>query len=122
MPPNVRFRAWNAFEDLPEELIGHYDIVHIRLFMINIKNNDSSRIIRNLHKMLSQCDFGESVLRLIRGTEPGGWLQWEEVNNTDNHIVKVSDTLSTPAMDGLLYYIHEGSKKHRGADECVTSH
>jgi chemotaxis methyl-accepting protein methylase len=54
MPPNVSFAEWNAFENVPEELHGKYDVVHIRLFMINVKDNDASAVIRNVHKMLSE--------------------------------------------------------------------
>ena len=53
MPPNVRYRVWNAYEDVPAELHEQYDMVHIRLFMINIKDNDASAIVRNVQKMLS---------------------------------------------------------------------
>jgi hypothetical protein len=49
--------------------------------------------------------------------EPGGWLQWEEVDNTKNHIVQVDPAAKAPAMEALLDYIHEGSKRHRGKDE-----
>jgi hypothetical protein len=49
--------------------------------------------------------------------EPGGWLQWEEVDNTKNHIVQVDPNAKAPAMKALLEYIHEGSKRHRGKDE-----
>ncbi|CAG8971543.1 hypothetical protein HYALB_00005439 [Hymenoscyphus albidus] len=101
LPPNIEFRLWNAFNDVPTSLHGVYDLVHIRLFMINIKNNDPSAIIQNAYKML----------------KPGGWLQWEEVDNTNNHLVKLDDSLEVPAMESLLNYIHVGSRNHRGGDE-----
>lgn len=53
LPPNMKFCVWNAFEEIPSEFHGVYDLVHVRLFMINIKDNDPSAIIQNIHKMLS---------------------------------------------------------------------
>ncbi len=53
MPHNLRFHVWDAFEDFPVELHRQYDFVHIRLFMINIKDSDASAVVRNVLRMLS---------------------------------------------------------------------
>ncbi|OTB08680.1 hypothetical protein M426DRAFT_7407 [Hypoxylon sp. CI-4A] len=47
---------------LPEELIGGYDIVHVRDFANFIPNQDTTPLL-------------SVVLSLLK---PGGWLQWEE--------------------------------------------
>ena len=52
--PNIQFRAWDAFGEVPAELRGQYDIVHLRLFMVNIKDNDASVLIENIYQMLSE--------------------------------------------------------------------
>ena len=56
----------DAFSPLPHELLGKYDIVHLRLFIVLIKNNDPVSLLGNLIRMLSEkpydlngpfCDF-----------------------------------------------------------------
>jgi hypothetical protein len=40
--------------EIPEDLIGVYDIVHIRLFAFVLKNEDMNTAIGNLLKLLSK--------------------------------------------------------------------
>ncbi|KAF2837800.1 hypothetical protein M501DRAFT_995036 [Patellaria atrata CBS 101060] len=63
--PEVHFAQLNAFDDVPENLTGIFDIVHIRVFSAVVRNNDSSPLIKNAARML----------------KPGGWLQWDEFNS-----------------------------------------
>ncbi|KAB8070021.1 hypothetical protein BDV29DRAFT_160868 [Aspergillus leporis] len=86
---NIHFRRWNAIEPPPSELRGQFDLVHLRLVMIGINNEDVSALVENLSLLL----------------KPGGWLQWEEMNNFDNNIVTVDESTPktayhrTPAVD-----------------------
>lgn len=48
--------------NVPEELVGSFDIVHIRAFGSLIKNSDCSPVLKAVDRLL----------------KPGGWLQWEE--------------------------------------------
>lgn len=69
--PRVRtLGEWDIFEDPPEEMCGRYDIVHIRLVIFVVRNNDPRSIIRNLMKLL----------------KPGGWLQWDELDLSGSHL------------------------------------
>ncbi|KAL8784507.1 MAG: hypothetical protein Q9195_009017 [Heterodermia aff. obscurata] len=52
----------DIFKPLPEELVGKYDVVHLRFFMTVAKDSDVGLALRNLEKML----------------KPGGHLQWVE--------------------------------------------
>jgi hypothetical protein len=51
-PSNVCFEQWNALDEVAPELYEAYDLVHIRLFQINIKDNDASKLVQNCFKML----------------------------------------------------------------------
>ncbi|KAF2185208.1 S-adenosyl-L-methionine-dependent methyltransferase, partial [Zopfia rhizophila CBS 207.26] len=102
---NVSFSRWDAFDEIPPQTYESYDLIHIRLFQINIKDNDPSQLIHNVFQML----------------KPGGWLQWEEINNADNEILKLCPSDPTPAMDGLVEYIEQGSKAHRGSDDWLLN-
>lgn len=44
----------DAFSTLPADLVGKYDIVHLRLFIVLIKHNDPVPLLRNLIAMLSK--------------------------------------------------------------------
>jgi len=72
--PGIRLGTWNVFEEPPEDLIGKYDIVHIRLVVFVVKNNDPRPIIKNLMKLL----------------KPGGYLQWNELDLSGSHLERGS--------------------------------
>ena len=54
LPPNVTMRHLDALGEIPEYLIGVYDIVHLRLFQVVVKDNDPGPLLRNVLKMLSE--------------------------------------------------------------------
>jgi len=54
LPDNVEMQQWNMFEDVPETMIGRFDLVHIRLVGVVIQDNNASPVIKNLVKMLSR--------------------------------------------------------------------
>ena len=48
LPSNVAMHKLDAFSTLPSELVGRYDIVHLRLFTVLVKHNDPVPLLRNL--------------------------------------------------------------------------
>ena len=85
LPSNVTLRHWNIFEDLPTDLIGKYDLVHVRLLVLVIERDPRS-IIRKFLQML----------------KPGGYLQWDELDVVNLAVKKVDSSIQTPALDQLL--------------------
>ena len=55
LPDNIHLGVWNIFEEPPEFLVGRFDLVHIRLFLVVIDDNDPSPVLRNCLKILSTC-------------------------------------------------------------------
>ncbi|PVH80613.1 hypothetical protein DL98DRAFT_188097 [Cadophora sp. DSE1049] len=53
LPNNVSLQVWNALEDPALEFCGQYDIVHVRLFMSIIQDNDPRSLINNCRQLLS---------------------------------------------------------------------
>jgi hypothetical protein len=54
LPSNVSMHVMNAFTlDLPEHLVGVFDVVHIRAIVSAIKGNAVEPLLKNLVKMLS---------------------------------------------------------------------
>ncbi|KAI0387253.1 hypothetical protein F5Y04DRAFT_286477 [Hypomontagnella monticulosa] len=73
LPSNIHMHTWNIFEDPPEEFVGYFDIVHVRLITVVVKNNDPRPILTTLTKLL----------------KPGGYLQWDEVDTIGSSIKTV---------------------------------
>ncbi|KAL3467937.1 hypothetical protein BJX64DRAFT_80527 [Aspergillus heterothallicus] len=61
-PDNTSFEILDCLGDIPAELQGQFDVVHLRMWALIIRENDPSVLIRNAVKML----------------KPGGHLQWED--------------------------------------------
>lgn len=58
LPPNINMRVWNIFEDLPEDLAGKFDIVHVRLLLLVIPDdNNAVTVIERLDKMLNPGSY-----------------------------------------------------------------
>jgi len=85
LPSNIAIRHWNIFEDVPDDLIGKYDIVHVRLLVLVIDNADPRAVMRNLFKLL----------------KPGGYLQWDELDIVNMTVKKASPSIQSPALDQL---------------------
>lgn len=60
LPSNVTLREWDMFTEPPAELVGLYDIVHIRLVTLVVKDNNALPIIQNIRKLLS------TILTMLR--------------------------------------------------------
>ena len=90
LPPNVSMRSWDVYDPPPQELIGTYDMVHIRLLGIVVRNNDTAPIVKNLALLL----------------KPHGWLQWDEMDISDSYIVHIAGeggkTKAVQQMDNLM--------------------
>jgi hypothetical protein len=66
LPDNIKLGVLDAFSEVPEEHIGQYDVVHVRVFTGVVKGNDPTPLVRNAFKML----------------KPGGYLQWDEFDGS----------------------------------------
>lgn len=56
LPQNVTPRQWDIFTEVPEDLIGVYDIVHVSLFTFVIKDEDITTALGKLLKLLSKLN------------------------------------------------------------------
>jgi hypothetical protein len=98
LPENIKLGVLDAFsEDVPEEHVGQYDVVHVRVFTGVVKNNDPAPLVRNAFKML----------------KPGGYLQWDEFDGGSWKAVAPGDdsSVSTSATTEMLQTALESSRK-----------
>ncbi|VUC37233.1 unnamed protein product [Clonostachys rosea] len=88
LPSNVTLRHWSVKEDVPEDLIGVFDIVHVRFFSFVLLVDDVPSVIDRLYKMLkgSQC------------VEPGGYLQWGDPDVESIRIDKANAEAKTESL------------------------
>lgn len=42
---NTSLRYWNIYNDVPIDMVGKYDFVHVRLLILVVENSDTSRIV-----------------------------------------------------------------------------
>ena len=63
-PPNVRFRTFDLFADLPPDLTERYDIINIQYTHLFLRDTAISTVLKTLHSML----------------KPSGWLQYTDMD------------------------------------------
>ncbi|GKZ33777.1 hypothetical protein AbraIFM66950_003813 [Aspergillus brasiliensis] len=62
-PANVSFGQLDSLSpEIPESLVGQFDVVHLRMWAFIIRDNDPSALVRHASRLL----------------KPGGYLQWED--------------------------------------------
>ncbi|OTB02026.1 hypothetical protein M426DRAFT_322986 [Hypoxylon sp. CI-4A] len=64
LPANVTFHQWSVLDDVPEDLVGVYDIVHVRFLAFVLLGDDIPRVVSKLYSLL----------------KPGGYIQWAEAD------------------------------------------
>ncbi|KAI0173628.1 hypothetical protein GGR52DRAFT_543820 [Hypoxylon sp. FL1284] len=84
LPSNLSLREWDVSGEVPQDLVGQFDIVNLRLFGFIIRD-DPYPILRNLIKML----------------KPGGYVQWSEADIDSWHIRTTSPDVPTDHMAAL---------------------
>ena len=81
-PPNTTFGDYNFLDDVPEEYVERFDVVHVRFAVpalfepkVAARGDPSkrNRLIHNIHRML----------------KPGGWVQWQELVQPGFRVVDV---------------------------------
>ncbi|KAJ5117035.1 hypothetical protein N7456_001383 [Penicillium angulare] len=86
LPANVTFRQWDIHSDIPQDLVGVYDIIHISLLIFVIKNENVPAVMGRLLKLL----------------KPGGYLQWLETDASSFRIQKASPDNKIEALTKLI--------------------
>lgn len=67
LPANVTFRQWDVHSDVPDDLIGVYDIVHISPLTFVIKNEAIPAVMGRLLKLLSELHTYHLMALLFSG-------------------------------------------------------
>ncbi|CAF9936828.1 hypothetical protein IMSHALPRED_010916 [Imshaugia aleurites] len=89
LPKNVTFSVHNCLTPFPHELTGTYDVVHIRLFILFVQENDPGPLLRNF-------------LRLLK---PGGYISWSEYEYKSLEVISTSIPEVEDSITPLLHFI-----------------
>ncbi|KAK7698016.1 hypothetical protein SLS64_013005 [Diaporthe eres] len=73
---------WDVNQDLPEDLVGVFDIVHVRFFAFVLMNDQVQPVVERLFKML----------------KPGGYLQWGDPDFQSVRFDKTNPEVKAEAM------------------------
>lgn len=83
LPHNVKVREWDIYTNPAPELESLYDVVHIRLLLLVVRDNDPRPILKNALRML----------------KPGGHLQWDELDPWGAFTVTAGKQLKDEAVN-----------------------
>ncbi|KAI2602805.1 S-adenosyl-L-methionine-dependent methyltransferase [Hypoxylon sp. NC1633] len=86
LPPNITLRQWDIKGDVPDDLVGVYDVVHARNFVFVVKNDEIEHVLANMMKIL----------------KPGGYLQWGESEIHKWGVKKMGPQNEVSAHDQLM--------------------
>ncbi|KAI0836882.1 S-adenosyl-L-methionine-dependent methyltransferase [Hypoxylon sp. FL0890] len=82
LPENAKLDVLDLLKPVPEELVGQFDYVHVRLLMYVIRE-DPTPILENLIKLL----------------KPGGVLQWVDMDHPTHRFDKARPEYSTKYLE-----------------------
>jgi len=86
LPANTHLHTWDVFKEPPEEFCEAFDVVHIRLITVAIKDNDPRPVLANLRKLL----------------KPGGYLQWDEADSVNWTVKSTQPDVATDNVSRLF--------------------
>ncbi|OJJ67431.1 hypothetical protein ASPBRDRAFT_34279 [Aspergillus brasiliensis CBS 101740] len=85
LPPNMTLQYWDIKKEVPEHLVGAYDLVNIRFFAVVLLASEIKHVLNNLSRLLSACPLfypysanDQSTIVKPSAIEPGGFLQWTD--------------------------------------------
>lgn len=58
----MHIHAWDVFEDPDPKFLGYFDVVHVRLLTVVIKDDDPQPVLTNITKLLSKYSLGSPVV------------------------------------------------------------
>ncbi|KAK5626263.1 hypothetical protein RRF57_001978 [Xylaria bambusicola] len=87
LPANVEMRQWNIRDPVPTDLVGSYDIVHVRYLCLVLGDEEVGSVLKNIVALL----------------KPGGYLQWGEMDTPSFRIEKTRPENDATALTDLYY-------------------
>jgi hypothetical protein len=127
LPSNVALRHWDVRKDIPDDLVGVFDLIHVRFFSFVLLLDEVPLVIGKLFRMLSAYDpylptsstSLPKIGRVIYGEmdhdkwykrtnsislqlEPGGFLQWGDPDIESIRVDKTSPEVQTESLTQMF--------------------
>jgi hypothetical protein len=103
LPPNMSLHHWDITTEVPEHLLGVYDVVQVRHFAFVLRQPDLKGVLDNLLKLLSMpSKFYNSCCSNCWFTEPGGYLQWTDIDVSSLRVEKAHPDAKADAEIKLI--------------------
>lgn len=99
LPVNVTFKHWDIKQPPPSEIIGVYDVVHLRNFIFVLGEDDLPGVMANISDLL----------------RPGGYVQWGEPDMASWRIEKTNPDCKTSALEKLFRQTQAQDKRLEAA-------
>ncbi|GFF39398.1 hypothetical protein IFM46972_05873 [Aspergillus udagawae] len=99
LPPNMSLHHWDIKADVPEHLVGVYDVVNVRHFVFVLQQADLKGVLDNLFKLL----------------KPGGYLQWTDFDMSSLRVEKINPDIKVDAQVKLMELFQANDTRLRSA-------
>ena len=113
LPKNVHLHVHDAFAPFPPDHIGIYDIVQLRYFFTLLDPQNVQGLVENLMTLLSasfetspNCDL-RIRLADAPSTEPGGYLQWLDLDGPSCHAAVISPSAPSAATEKVAAFMRK---------------
>ncbi|KAI9733443.1 MAG: hypothetical protein M1818_007191 [Claussenomyces sp. TS43310] len=73
-PGDIVLTLHDAREPFPSEFHGRFDVVHVRLLVLAVKETEIKQTLANVVELLNR-------MAELSSTGPGGYLQWDDYHN-----------------------------------------
>lgn len=99
LPRNLELREWDIFTPVPDDCLGKYDVVHVRLLLLVLTPANVRAVVRRLGQMLRD----------------GGWLQWEELGLGGTYLQRAEGeeaaAAALPTLESVLGVLRREGEK-----------
>jgi hypothetical protein len=118
LPTNIHLYEQDAFGTFPPDYVSRFDLVNIRGFVSFTRLLEAEKLLHNVSQILSKYSITEFLIFILTSRkEPGGYLQWIDLNPLETRVVRSDDVTATPRLDQLL----EGMRRPvKDADPVFT--
>ncbi|GAQ10911.1 hypothetical protein ALT_8232 [Aspergillus lentulus] len=99
LPPNMSLHHWDIKAEVPEHLVGVYDVVNVRHFVFVLQQSDLKGVLDNLFKLL----------------KPGGYLQWTDFDMSSLRVEKINPDIKADANVKLMELFQANDTRLRSA-------
>lgn len=106
LPSQISLSQLDITKDVPSDLQGKYDLVHVQLFLCVVQKDGPSAIIDQLCKLLSTLIVGRWLVYAdLADSEPGGYLQWVEYDPISFKVVSTYPSTKRTANEKHVHII-----------------